>query len=93
MNCPQGKGRFVNRPYEAGSHGKLFLPWVLIWEKQKPTAQKSCRGYQYRQALWQNRRPRMATEDSDEWLFDTLRAVSEVEPRVASQEPRSRRFT
>jgi hypothetical protein len=23
-----------------GSHSKLFLPWVLIWENQKPTAPK-----------------------------------------------------
>ena len=42
-NAPTDLGR-----RRAGSHGKFFLPWVLYWKKQKPTAPKSCRGYQLR---------------------------------------------
>ena len=33
---------------QASSHGKLCLPWVLDWKKQKPRHEKPCRGYQSR---------------------------------------------
>jgi len=45
-----GLGATIPACLLTGSHGKVFWPWVLDWERQKPTAQQSCRGYPLRSA-------------------------------------------